>query len=172
MDDTRGASPVVGIILLVAVTVVIAATIGAFALDFNQRLHEPSLATVDTTTITIPTDGNDDCPSGKEKGVVVQLTGYQQADEIFVIVRSEGGETLKPVWEDPGPDDVGETRLLANEDYDSTDNGGNIPARFDENEFIDIGGSGEFGFCKNEAATVEFYAESDGQRTILAEITV
>lgn len=177
MGDTRGVAPVVGGILLVAVVVIIAATVGIFALDFTQRLHEPSLATVDATTITFQTDDGpegDECPSGEEVGVVVQLTGYQQADELFVIVRSAGGETLKTVWADPGPDSVGETRLLANEDYNSTEDGGNIPARFDSDEFVDIGEDGQepYAFCKGDGATFEFYAESDGQRTALESIVI
>jgi archaeal flagellin N-terminal-like domain len=161
MWENRGVSPVIGIILLVAITVIIAGVTAPLVLDMSSSLHEPSLASVDAEEITFETDGNDDPCSDFEKGVVVTLTNYQQADRIYVIAHSEGGENLKEVWEDPSVGDVGTSKMLANEDYNPD---GNIPSRFSEGEFIDIGGSEDYSYCLNNEATFDFYAESDGQK--------
>lgn len=98
--------------------------------------------------------------------MLVQLTNYQQADRIFVIVYSEGGETVKEVWQTPSSGDVGTTRLLVNEPEEDFDR----PAT----EVVDIGEDGQqpYSYCKNEQATFNFYAESDGQRTLLEQITI
>lgn len=162
----RGVSSVIGIILLVAITVIIGSVTASFVMDISNPLHEPSLASADAEKITFEDDSGD-CPGDIEEGVVVTLTNYQQADRIYVIVHSEGGENLKEVWGDPSVEDVGTSVLLANEDY-----GGNIPDRFSEEEFIDIGGGGDWSYCPNDEATFDFYAESDGQKTILQRITV
>ncbi len=65
--DSRGVSSVIGVIILVALVVTLGAVAGAFALDFTQQLHEPSVASVDASTITFDADGNEDCPSGVER---------------------------------------------------------------------------------------------------------
>lgn len=65
-DDERAVSPVIGVILMVAITVILAAVIAAFVLDMGQGQEEPVNAAVNvevsnadnTTTITITDAGN------------------------------------------------------------------------------------------------------------------
>lgn len=52
----RGVSPVLGVILMVALTVVLAAVVGAFALSFSDQLTEPA----PTNTIAVDWTDNGD----------------------------------------------------------------------------------------------------------------
>jgi hypothetical protein len=90
-----------------------------------------------------------------ELTVDVTLENLQQADRIYVIVTSEGDETLRTLWDDPSGENVGETITLANELTSGT------PVD------VDIGGGGDVALCPGDSATFEFYAETDGQTTLL-----
>jgi len=65
-DENRAVSPVIGVILMVAITVILAATIAAFVMDMGQSQEEPVSAAVDVevqnsnnqTAITITDAGN------------------------------------------------------------------------------------------------------------------
>ncbi len=161
----RGVSTVIGVILLIAITVIIGSVTALFVIDISNPLHEPSLAAVDASETTFSV--GEDCPtSTEEKAVIVTLINYQHADRIYVIVHSEGGETLKTVWEDPSEEDVGTSIFIANDAYNQLD------IEFDEDEFVDIGGSNDWTLCPNDEVTFEFYAESDGQKTILQRLTI
>ena len=70
MDDA-GVSPVVGVILMVAVTVILAAVIGTFVLDLGSDVGQNAQAGV-----TFDEDSGTD--------VEVQLNSVQTADSIFV----------------------------------------------------------------------------------------
>lgn len=156
----------IGTVLLVAVVVLVSATVAVGVLGFGDRLDEPSLAAVsaERTTVTDPseidTTGPDGCANldgHTELAVDVTLVDLQRADVIYVIVTDEGGEEKKVLWEDPTADDVGETLTLANEvtAADGVD--------------VDIGNptGSDFAFCPDESATFAFYARNDGQTTVL-----
>lgn len=162
----RGASSVVGVVLMIALVVVLAGTAVYYFGDMTNRLHEPSIARVsaEQTTIEDPDDiaesGQDGCAglSGhKELAVDVTLTQLRQADVIYVLVSDEGGEHKKVLWESPTSDDVGETLRLANEQQgvDGVD--------------VDIGGGSDWAYCPGEDATFRFYARYDGRTSLLQE---
>jgi len=68
--DESGVSPVVGVILMVAITVILAAVIGTFVLDLGGQVQQNAQAGV----------------SFDESGssVVVQLSSVQNADTVYV----------------------------------------------------------------------------------------
>ena len=74
----RGVSPVVGVILMVAVTVILAAVIGSFVLNLGGSVSQPAQAGV-----TFDADGT---------SVDVQLNSVQAADSITV--ESSNGATI------------------------------------------------------------------------------
>ncbi len=57
MDDDRGVSPVIGAILMVAITVILAAVIGAFVLDLGSQLGstgpQTQLAVSDNSSVRV-----------------------------------------------------------------------------------------------------------------------
>lgn len=72
--DFRGASPVVSVILVVALVVVLAGAVSAFAFGFTDNLREPAPAIAESTGAFTPQDGTG--------GGIVLLT-------------HEGGETVQ-----------------------------------------------------------------------------
>jgi len=63
-DDERAVSPVIGVILMVAITVILAAVIGAFVLDLGSGQESTPQATLEATSdssdsITITHEGGD-----------------------------------------------------------------------------------------------------------------
>jgi FlaG/FlaF family flagellin (archaellin) len=153
----RGVSSTVGTVLLVATVVLVSATVAAFATGYADELREPSLAAVEAESTTVDFGGDSECDGPRETVVEVTLTQLQQADRIYVIVASEGDEQLRVLWDDPGSSDVGETLVLANEPPGS-------------NVDVDFGGGGDFALCPGDPAVFEFYAETDGQTTILQRL--
>lgn len=61
----RGVSPVIGVVLMVAITIILAAAIGAFVFDLTPTDEQSPLATVsieeadDTGSVTLVHDGGD-----------------------------------------------------------------------------------------------------------------
>ena len=153
----RGVSSTVGTVLLVATVVLVSATVAAFATGYADELREPSLAAVEAESTTVDFGSASECDGPRETVVEVTLTQLQQADRIYVIVASEGDEQLRVLWDDPGPNSVGETLVLANEPP-----GANVD--------VDFGGGGDVALCPGESAVFEFYAETDGQTTILQRL--
>jgi flagellin-like protein len=158
--NERGVSSIIGVLLMVGVVVVMAGTVILYVGDMGDRLHEPSFATVSAEKEVVDFGAEGDCEgTSNELTVDVTLTSYGDADKIYVIVREEGGETKKTVWEDPTGEDVGQTKTLANElDGNRVD--------------IDIGGGGDWAFCPGNSATFTFYARNDGQTTSLQRLEV
>ncbi|ESS06620.1 MAG: protein of unknown function (DUF1628), partial [uncultured archaeon A07HB70] len=161
MIRTRGVTSTVGTVLLVATVVLVATTVGAFATGYADELREPSLVSVsvERNAVDFADYGvSGECsPSSTDVELTVDVTieNLQQADRIYVIVTSEGDESLRTLWDDPSPENVGETLTLANESRPGT------PVD------VDIGGGGDIALCPGDSATFEFYAETDGQTTIL-----
>lgn len=163
---SRGVSPVVGTVLLVAVVVVIAAVLGAFAFGIDTPQSRPPLAvvTVEETKLTdadISVEGPSDpggCSAdyGGEIGFEVELTRLDRADRILVLVTGETGTFRKTVWDSPTQADVGTKRLLANEVTTGPVD-------------VDIGkdGSNDWATCPDESLTLDFYAEVDNEVYLL-----
>ncbi|MDR5657729.1 type IV pilin N-terminal domain-containing protein [Halodesulfurarchaeum sp. HSR-GB] len=78
--DDRGVSPVIGVILMVAITVILAAVIGSFVLGIGGDIEQAPQASLEvsdapaedptsdtaTNVIVISHNGGDDIPSGAE----------------------------------------------------------------------------------------------------------
>ena len=119
--EDRAVSPVIGVILMVAITVILAAVIGAFVLGLGDSVSEtaPSASidfdydSPDDGELTLTHDGGDSFDSG-----AVTLTGLDDgADELDwdgtisagvsdtidnAAANSEDGATLRLVWEGSG----------------------------------------------------------------------
>jgi hypothetical protein len=144
---------------MVAAVVVVASTTYFHLGDTAETLHEPSLASVSAEKTVIDFGDAGDCDgTDEELAVEVPLTNYQEADEIYVLVREEGGERTKTVWANPTSATVGETKTLANE--------GTGDSRVD----VDIGSGGDWAYCPGDSATFEFYASTDGQTALLQRV--
>jgi len=69
LDDDRGVSPVIGVILMVAITVILAAVIGTFVLGLGESLEQAPQAQLDAEAtgsqeLTISHNGGDTIPEG------------------------------------------------------------------------------------------------------------
>lgn len=78
-NDDRAVSPVIGVILMVAITVILAAVIGTFVLGLGDSLgdNQPSASISVSTSadaITLEHDGGDRIESGDLRVVVDDLT--------------------------------------------------------------------------------------------------
>ncbi len=67
LEEDRGVSPVIGVILMVAITVILAAVIGTFVLGLGDSLNQAPQAQLDvsstsTDNITISHNGGDSIP--------------------------------------------------------------------------------------------------------------
>ena len=84
IDDA--VSPVVGVILMVAVTVILAAVIGSFVLDLgnNVQANPQAGVTFDQSTDDFDGDGTD------ETYVTVQLISMENADKVTVTDNDAG----------------------------------------------------------------------------------
>jgi len=68
LDDDRGVSPVIGVILMVAITVILAAVIGTFVLGLGDSLEQAPQAQLDAeydgTNIVLNHNGGDSLSAG------------------------------------------------------------------------------------------------------------
>ena len=110
--EDRGVSPVIGVILMVAITVILAAVIGAFVLglgdqastttpqasfdfEFNSSGANVTHAggdNIDNESVYLTSPGEDDVYWGEEP----VTTG----DRAFI--EAGEGDTVRVIWEDPG----------------------------------------------------------------------
>jgi len=73
MEEDRGVSPVIGVILMVAITVILAAVIGTFVLGLGDSLQQTPQAQLDA-----------------------ELTNYNDADDNDeVVINHNGGDPIK-----------------------------------------------------------------------------
>ena len=92
-DDDRGVSPVIGVILMVAITVILAAVIASFVLGFGDSVSENVQAGADisqnddgTATVTWISEGNADHLNISADGASANLS--QPGDTLTI---QEGG---------------------------------------------------------------------------------
>lgn len=152
--DDRAVSPVIGVVLLVAVTIVLGTGAATLLFDTGEELHQPPSAAVEITETTFTQ--SEDCPGPEEVAIDVTLTQLQRATTIYVI--ADGGQK-QVLWDAPGRADVGATKRVANE---AVGNGGTD---------IDIGGGGDVAICPGDEETFRFYADYDGQTLLLQKYT-
>jgi len=82
LDDDRGVSPVIGVILMVAITVILAAVIGTFVLGLGDSLQQAPQAQLDATsgaadTVNISHSGGDPLPYSE---ITVQIDSEDVAN--------------------------------------------------------------------------------------------
>jgi len=82
LDDDRGVSPVIGVILMVAITVILAAVIGTFVLGLGDSLEQAPQAQLDAEIdgsgqLDIVHNGGDSIPIGD---IEVNVGGTTYAD--------------------------------------------------------------------------------------------
>lgn len=84
VDDDRGVSPVIGVILMVAITVILAAVIGAFVLGIGGDLQDTpqaqiNIQTTDGTNISVSHNGGDAIP---HEDVTLLVNGSGDGDQL------------------------------------------------------------------------------------------
>lgn len=114
-DEERAVSPVIGVILMVAITVILAAVIAAFVLDIGPGDPDPN-AVVDYSVSETDEDGFD---------FDIELTSTDNADGVVLVIDndiksfdtdSENEHVLTTSGEEQFYDDVGDN----DEDEDAT----------------------------------------------------
>lgn len=142
--DEEGVSPVIGVILMVAITVILAAVIGTFVLGLGDDVTEATAPTADfdfdtetgedgVESVTITHAGGDSIPES-ELGITGDVSDdYETLDEDWISADEddvtagdsitleedgdgidEDGGTLQVVWEADGADS---SQVLAEYDY-------------------------------------------------------
>jgi len=105
-DDERAVSPVIGVILMVAITVILAAVIAAFVLDLGDSVGQEAQAGV-TIDVDESGDGN----------ITMEVTSLGNADEVDF--RSDDFDDA----EDVEGMTVGDTETFSAADNITADNG-------------------------------------------------
>ena len=136
--EDRGVSPVIGVILMVAITVILAAVIGAFVLGLGDQASSTAPQASfqydfeDKSNVTITHGGGDDIQNsslsfgiqGLEEGADFTID-YSLSDNELVRTGDsvelsddgdniEGGETVRVVWTNPSG---GSSNTLAERDW-------------------------------------------------------
>jgi len=119
--DDRAVSPVIGVILMVAITVILAAVIGAFVLGLGDQLQETSpsaqisITEIDTDSVTFVHNGGDTFHEGNTVEIRVTAAGeevgtltpadnfthgqFRAGDELTVSNGDiEEGDMVRVVW--------------------------------------------------------------------------
>ena len=158
----RGATPVIGNLLLIGIAVVVGVVVTVSVLPLAEDVDAPPpQAAIEIEERIVDRPGVQECPGiSGERALEVTLTQLERADRIYVIVHDEGGERKKVVWSDPSEGQVGTTRLLINDvEY--------------EPHWADIGeyGGSDIAFCPDETATFRFYGEYEDETFLIRKFT-
>jgi len=102
--DERAVSPVIGVILMVAITVILAAVIAAFVLDLGQGQSANPQAGITSENVDTDNDGTDD-------DVRITINSIQRADKIEYRVASGS-------WTEIGSSAVGDSATVGASDGD------------------------------------------------------
>jgi len=97
LDDDRGVSPVIGVILMVAITVILAAVIGTFVLGLGDSLEQAPQAQLDAESNTdgdllISHNGGDAIAAGEIRITVEDADNTPYDDTTFSFVGDGDGE--------------------------------------------------------------------------------
>lgn len=97
-DSSRGVSPVIGVILMVAITVTLAAVVGAFVMGVGDELMEPApQVTLDTGDAADTLEYNRFSSAGDGDSVLyLEHRGGDelQYDEIKILIKNQNGSTI------------------------------------------------------------------------------
>jgi len=112
LDDDRGVSPVIGVILMVAITVILAAVIGTFVLGLGDSLEQTPQAQLSAEAV----DGDDDATE-----VVIEHEGGDQIDWGEIRIEYSADTTDLAVGSSEDTITVGSTQVVIDHDTDGTD---------------------------------------------------
>jgi flagellin-like protein len=115
LTEDRAVSPVIGVILMVAITVILAAVIGTFVLGLGDQVSESApQASLSFDYDTNNNDVNVTHEGGATlEGANLALTGeggtindsvsgdFSAGDQIWIKADYDDGETLRVVWTNP-----------------------------------------------------------------------
>ena len=118
LTEDRAVSPVIGVILMVAITVILAAVIGTFVLGLGQNVQSTPSASFDfdfasNNSVNITHNGGDTISSEDAIAVSVNSSndsaswlaaesdGEISAGDTAPIVGHEDDDTVRVIWEDP-----------------------------------------------------------------------
>ncbi|QFU84124.1 type IV pilin [Natronorubrum aibiense] len=114
-DDERAVSPVIGVILMVAITVILAAVIAAFVLDLGDSMGDTTPTLSGETTTNSDWDATD--TSEESLFHVSHQTGDSfSAEDMRVVLRGEDGEQLASFDTDSDWADVSDNSHLSSSD--------------------------------------------------------
>jgi flagellin-like protein len=126
--DDDAVSPVIGVILMVAITVILAAVIGTFVLGLGGNVSSAPQAQVSfqfeqgAGDVALIHDGGDQLQSGElnvsETNYSTDVGDFSAGNEFsagdeLISGSYDPGETLRLVWEDPNSD---QTNVIARSD--------------------------------------------------------
>lgn len=128
-DDDRAVSPVIGVILMVAITVILATMVGSVFLDFAGQISEqpPQAAfeykfddeenevtvthasgeQIDSSSLRILVDGTEAYPDEEGEYEVDEFSSLRAGDSIDITYDGEGDRpeaSIRIVWENPATD--------------------------------------------------------------------
>jgi flagellin-like protein len=109
---TRAVSPVIGVILMVAITVILAAVIATFVLGIGDSTEATPTAQFgfdyDGSTVTVTHEGGDTIDSARLSitgpGTATQFSGDVTAGSTGSMSGVSQGNTIRVVWESEGGD--------------------------------------------------------------------
>jgi flagellin-like protein len=126
LTDDDAVSPVIGVVLMVAITVILAAVVGVFVLGLNETQQPPSVAFApeenpDAGYVNFTHDGGDlmrkselsvggDVPTDSVTYSSSRLQAGDSVDAELNASKASTGDTVSLVWNSPKSD---ETQLLA-----------------------------------------------------------
>jgi len=120
-DSDRGVSPVIGVILMVAITVILAAVIGAFVLGLGDQVsnNAPQASfsfDFDGTNVTVTHTGGDNIQNSSV--YVTNGTGENYFEEevttgVSKEIPYQSDDTVRVIWEPPAG---GSSNVLAERD--------------------------------------------------------
>lgn len=117
LTNENGVSPVVGVILMVAISVTLAAVVGTVVLNVGEPADSTAQAGIDITKSTVQeidtTDDGSDNPDTTEYQVTVEVIDIRGADRLTI----KASDT--------------DTTQIDSESPDSTDNGGSDLINYD-----------------------------------------
>jgi len=104
LDDDDAVSPVIGVILIVAITVILAAVIGTFVLGLGESVNEEPRAGVSfsqdgsgNVDVTLNSEGNIDTGGLKAAGCATGTLSISSVGDSATITGCSTGETLNIV---------------------------------------------------------------------------
>lgn len=156
-EQNKGVSPVIGVILMVAITVIIAAVVANFVLNLGQQLDSDAEASfqIDQTVVDF---------GAQEYNVTISVSDMQTSDYLVVTSpdpNANYSSTLTGEGASPPPD--GAPTSVENTQTVNTTDGGELGYRSGDRIIVSNVGGGE---------TIQIYGGVSGDESLIQEYTV